>query len=159
MTATSSALAPLLLVSKLHAYNLSDVKRLYDLFPQPQAPENGTGSHEDPFMWQDAQNNYHAITHNQGSGNLCAKASHSCGAHLFSRDSFTWRISKNFVYNSSVPLANGTTGVLQTRQRPQLVLSNDSERRPLYLYNGASFEGNNGDLHMLTHTMAFRFQQ
>jgi hypothetical protein len=54
-------------------------------------------------------------------------------------------------------LANGTTAQLQTRQRPQLVFSNDSDKRPVLLYNGASFEGNNGDLHMLTHTMAFHF--
>ena len=45
-----------------------------------------------------------------------------------------------------------------TRQRPQLVFSDDEARRPLYLFNGASFEGNNPDLHMLTHTLAFEFE-
>jgi len=55
--------------------------------------------------------------------------------------------------------SSGKVARLQTRQRPQLVFSSDGEQRPLYLFNGASFEGNNGDLHMLTHTMAFRFQE
>jgi hypothetical protein len=37
------------------------------------------------------------------------------------------------------------------------VFSDDGEVRPLVLLNGASFEGSNPDLKMLTHTMAFAF--
>jgi hypothetical protein len=125
------------------------------------APENGTGSHEDPFMWRDRRGNFHALTHDQSDGNRCGSRSmgSTCGAHLYSRDSFEWHISKNPVYTNSVVLANGTTKLLKTRQRPQLVFSNDSDKRPLILYNGASFEGDNGDLQMLTHTLAFRFAE
>ena len=124
------------------------------------APENGTGSHEDPFLWQDRRGHWHALTHNQGPGNRCesSDAGHSCGAHLFSRDSRSWRISKQAAYTPAVTLkSNGSTVTLGTRQRPQLVFSDDDIQRPLFLFNGASFEGNNPDLNMLTHTLAFEF--
>ena len=125
------------------------------------APENGTGSHEDPFLWRDSRGNWHALTHNQGSGNRCGSgdAGHSCGAHLFSRDSRSWRISKQAAYTPAVALkSNGSTVTMGTRQRPQLVFSGDGLQRPLLLFNGASFEGNNPDLNMLTHTLAFEFK-
>ena len=86
-------------------------------------------------------------------------AGHGCGAHLFSRDSRSWRISKQAVYTPAVTLkSNGSTVTMGTRQRPQLVFSNDGQQRPLLLFNGASFEGNNPDLNMLTHTLAFEFK-
>ena len=47
--------------------------------------------------------------------------------------------------------------MLQTRQRPQIIF--DDKKQPTTLFNGASFEGNNGDLHDKTHTLAFRFRQ
>ena len=69
-----------------------------------------------------------------------------------------WRISKQPVYTAAVRLkSNSSVAQLQTRQRPQLVFSDDGEMRPLVLLNGASFAGNNPDLAMLTHTMAFAF--
>eukprot|EP00040_Diaphanoeca_grandis_P037806 m.249741 g.249741 ORF g.249741 m.249741 type:complete len:434 (-) comp33878_c0_seq4:4396-5697(-) len=123
------------------------------------APTNGTGSHEDPFMWMDKRGNYHTVTHNQGDGNVCGAAAQGsmCGAHLFSRDSYAWKISKSAVYTKVVSNETGKAD-LQTRQRPQIVFSDDGEVRPLYLFNAASFQGNNNDLHMLTHTMLFEFQ-
>jgi hypothetical protein len=129
--------------------------------PPIVGPENGTGSHEDPFVWVDRRGNYHALTHNQGDGNRCGSSSagHSCGAHLFSRDSYRWGISSKAAYSSAVRLKSNASVVnTGTRQRPQLVFSDDGARRPLYLFNGASFEGNNPDLHMLTHTLAFEFE-
>lgn len=125
--------------------------------PPIVAPSNGTGSHEDPFLWRDKRGNFHVLTHNQQSGNLCGDSA-SCGAHLFSRDSRAWSISKHPAYSSAVRLrSNGSLVHTATRQRPQLVFSDDGEMRPVVLTNGASFEGNNGDLHMLTHTLAFEF--
>ena len=114
-----------------------------------------------PLQWVDARGNWHALTHNQGVGNLCGSsdAGHSCGAHLFSRDSYSWGISLGgSAYGSAVRLMSNRSVVnTQTRQRPQLVFSDDVQKRPLFLFNGVSFEGNNGDLNMLTHTLAFEF--
>ena len=46
-------------------------------------------------QFKDARGNYHAVTHNQGQGNVCGNASlgSTCGAHLFSKNSFSWTIS------------------------------------------------------------------
>jgi len=124
------------------------------------SPDNGTGSHEDPFMWRDRRGNYHVLTHDQSEGNLCGDgtAGHSCGAHLFSRDTYTWKVSKEGAYSSAVVLkSNGSLVHTGTRQRPQIVFADDGYT-PLWLFNGASFEGNNPDLGMLTHTLAFEFE-
>ena len=67
-------------------------------------PANGTGDHEDPFMWVDKRGRFHAMTHNQGKRNRCGGdvAGHTCGAHLFSRDSYTWSVSRSAVYGAEV---------------------------------------------------------
>eukprot|EP00041_Stephanoeca_diplocostata_P018125 m.377693 g.377693 ORF g.377693 m.377693 type:complete len:396 (+) comp20926_c2_seq11:178-1365(+) len=122
------------------------------------SPNDGTGNHEDPFVWADARGNWHIISHDQSKGNVCGSAdNHGCGAHLFSRDTYSWTVSKNPAYSTAVHFTNGTIGRLQTRQRPQVIFSTDGAMRPTHLFNAASFEGNNPDLNMLTHTMAFAF--
>jgi len=80
----------------------------------------------------------------------------TCGAHLYSRDSFHWAVGRAPVYNASVTLANATRRAFATRQRPQLVL-NAQDRRPEYLFNGGGFEGGNADCSQLTHTYVFAF--
>lgn len=150
-------------------------------------------SAEDPFFFKDQRGHYHAVTHNQATGNICGKTSlgsvrraahrleqsasrclsnyvsflswinrgncrgQTCGAHLFSRDSQTWSISLTPVYTHEVTMHDGSTQELQTRQRPQLIFD-PATGQPTTLFNGASFEGGNGDLHDFTHTLAFRFR-
>ena len=132
----------------------------YDVAPQPiVAPSAGTGSHEDPFLFEDARGALHIVSHNQGPGNVCARAgSQSCGAHLFSGDGGgSWRVSAAPVYDLLL-LTNGSSILPATRQRPQLVLE-DATKRPLWLFNGAALYGRgNGDLTHLTHTLAFQFK-
>jgi hypothetical protein len=122
------------------------------------APSNGTGSHEDPFFFVDRRGHYHAVTHNQAEGNLCGNRTlgSTCGAHLFSRDSYSWSTSRTPVYTNQVLMEGGQHRTLQTRQRPQIIF--DDRSRPTTLFNGASFIGGNGDLQDLTHTLAFRFR-
>ena len=109
--------------------------------------------HADPFIWQDQRGAFHMITHNQAEDNVCGSrnAGGSCGAHLFSRDSYQWFVGKEPVYNASVTLVNGTKTAFQTRQRPQLVL-NPGDQRPEFLFNGGGFYGSNPDCTHLTHT-------
>eukprot|EP01048_Picozoa_sp_COSAG05_P020729 COSAG05_NODE_3606_length_1963_cov_68.999515_2_plen_334_part_00 len=81
----------------------------------------------------------------------------TCGAHLFSRDSISWSISRTPVYTREVEVEGGGVRQLLTRQRPQIIFDPDTGQ-PTTLFNGASFEGNNGNLTDLTHTLAFRFR-
>jgi hypothetical protein len=122
------------------------------------SPAAGTGSHEDPYLWADARGHLHILSHNQGTGNVCARAgTQSCGAHLFSGDGGgSWAVSASPVYDL-LTLAGGTTLLPATRQRPQLVLD-AATAAPLWLFNGAALYGKgNGDLTHLTHTLAFQF--
>lgn len=130
----------------------------YNVAPQPAvAPGAGTGSHEDPALFQDARGALHMLSHNQGAGNVCGRPTQACGAHLFSGDGgSTWAVSATPAYDR-LALANGSSITPATRQRPQLVLDG-ATRRPLWLFNGAALQGRgNGDLQVLTHTLAFQF--
>ena len=130
----------------------------YDTLALPVvAPTDGTGSHEDPFLWEDARGNLHIISHNQGRGNVCNRSSQACGAHLFSGDGGnSWDVSATPAYDLLL-LANGTRMLPATRQRPGLVLDPVS-RAPLWLFNGMALVGTgNGDLTQLTHTHAMQF--
>ena len=66
-------------------------------------------------------------------------------------------MSAEAVYGPDVTLTNGSNASFQTRQRPQLVFGADGA--PLYLFTSGSFEGNNPDLNMLTHTFAHGFRR
>ena len=83
------------------------------------SPRDGRGDHEDPFLWQDRRGHFHLLTHNQGEGNVCGAraAGATCGAHLYSRDSYTWAVGREPVYTASVALANGSLRAFATRQR------------------------------------------
>ena len=59
------------------------------------------------------------------------------------------------ILRPDVVLKNGTAASFQTRQRPQLVFNEDGS--PSYLFTSGSFEGNNPDLSMLSHTFAHKF--
>ena len=114
--------------------------------------------HEDPFLFQDRRGSFHIISHNQAPGNVCGdRNDHGCGAHIFSPDGYEWTVSRTPVYDVNVLLANGTKATLQTRQRPQILFT--EQGKPQVLTNGASFEGNNPDMTHLTHTFAFAFRQ
>ncbi len=109
-------------------------------------------------LLQDIRGNWHIISHNQGTGNVCHRTgTQSCGAHLFSANATAgWRVSPSFVYDT-LDLVNEGVIVPATRQRPQLVLDQNT-RAPLWLFNGAAFYGQgNRDLTHLTHTYAFEF--
>lgn len=131
----------------------------------PSMSRTGKTNNEDPFLWHvtnsDGNVSFHIVNHQQGIGNVCgdATAGHTCGAHWFARNPHgPWHMSPEPVYGAAVTFANGTTRSLQTRQRPQLVFSEEDGQTPTWLFNGASFDGNNPDMHMLTHTFAFAFR-
>lgn len=117
-----------------------------------------TSNNEDPFLFALPDGSWHIVNHQQSKGNVCgdSTAGHSCGAHFFARDPRgPWQMSQEAVYSANVTLKNGSHALFQTRQRPQLVF--DDDHAPTYLFTSGSFEGNNPDLKMLTHTYAHQF--
>ena len=60
-------------------------------------------------------------------------------------------------YSANVTLINGSSAQYQTRQRPAIVFAADGVT-PQHLFNGASFDGNNPDLSILTHTFVQKFR-
>jgi len=141
------------------------------------APEDSNGANnEDPFLWRvpaaadggpSAAESWHMITHQQSAygpygpyGNLCGDraAGASCGAHWFAPSPHgPWRMSPEPAYSARVVLSNGTVAAYQTRQRPQLIFAADGVT-PQYLFNGASFDGDNPVLGILTHTFVQKFR-
>ena len=65
-------------------------------------------------------------------------------------------MSHDYVYSENVTLANGSAAQFKTRQRPQLVFD-PKTNAPSYLITSGSFEGNNPDLNMTTHTYFQKF--
>ncbi len=132
--------------------------------PNPIVTDAGGTNNEDPFLFTLPDGSWHIVAHQQGKGNLCGDypkeaPGHSCGAHFYARDPRgPWKMSPHAVYSANVTLANGTFAQFQTRQRPQLVFADDGFT-PRYLFTSGSFEGNNPDLNMTTHTYAARFRR
>ncbi len=133
----------------------------YVQYPEPiVAPyiQNITSNNEDPFLWRAKDGSWHMINHQQSKGNLCGSSAegHSCGAHFFAKDPRgPWLMSPQPVYTAHVMLSNGTNATFLTRQRPQLVF--DDDMLPIQLFTSGSFEGNNPDLNILTHTYVQSF--
>jgi hypothetical protein len=59
------------------------------------------------------------------------------GAHAFSKDGRTWATSPYAIYNNSITWANGSSVVLNYRERPELVT--DADGAPRYLVTGAEW--------------------
>lgn len=118
-------------------------------------------SNEDAFLWQQPDGTWHMVNHNQGQNNICGskEAGDSCGAHWFAHDAHgPWRMSVEPVYTSNVLLANGSDARFLTRQRPQLVFSEDGLYKPIYLFTSGSFDGTNRDMSCFSHTYAHGFK-
>ena len=105
------------------------------LFPQL------SGQHiEDPFAWRSRDGTYHALLHADFDG-CCGGAA---GVHAWSADGVSWSISPRNAYNNSVELVGGGTLSLQNRERPHLVLDEDSGE-PTHLTNAAALAGDTSD--------------
>jgi hypothetical protein len=99
-----------------------------------------SGNYEDPFFFIDARDNWHIVYHVYRTGGLSA---HNCtpgsdgavvSGHYFSQDGYTWMTSPTMPYLNVVDLADGTTQLLTTRERPKMIFNSDGE--PTHLSNG-----------------------
>ena len=65
---------------------------------------------EDPFFWQDARGNFHAIFHYDGA------------THAFSENAIDWWISPSYAYTPVVQHTDGSSTQYASRERPKLSL-------------------------------------
>jgi hypothetical protein len=132
-----------------------------DPIVSPQSPMTNGSNNEDAFLWQElVDGSWHIVDHQQGVNNMCGREERgsACAAHFFSRDPHgPWRMSPDFVYSPNVMLSNGSAAVFQTRQRPQLLFDKETGA-PTYLITGGSFDGDNGDENITTHTFFQQFR-
>ena len=97
--------------------------------PQFPSPRNRTLAYiplEDPFMWVDEAQNFHALFHNMGG---CKEV----GCHAFSEDGYTWFLGAD-AYTTTIALADGTNKTVARRERPHIVLN--SKGQIAWLTNG-----------------------
>eukprot|EP01043_Picozoa_sp_COSAG02_P010489 COSAG02_NODE_369_length_23680_cov_36.650609_10_plen_608_part_00 len=100
--------------------------------PKPLLPENL----EDPFVYKDCRGGYHMLAHSIG------RSSHGVGVHMHSADGKTWIMGTPAVaYTTEVAWSDGTTSMLERRERPVLVFKKNHTSGcnwiPIALINGA----------------------
>lgn len=98
---------------------------------------------EDPFIYQDADGNFHALLHNLAGPHMCGGFECSVGTHAFSLDGFKWWYG-SVAYTNRVQFADGSELLLNRRERPHLVFAENS-RIPVALSCSAEIGGHHGD--------------
>lgn len=101
---------------------------------------NRTG--EDPWIWQDARDHWHALFHDMSPDA-------PTGRHAFSRDGVAWTLTSELVYNGTVLYADGSSITYTKRERPHLLLDVRT-RTPLALFTGVMQFAENIDDHTWT---------
>ena len=122
-------------VSMLGRYGYDSVRRIhadswqstYDLEAEIVAP----WVVEDPFLYRDSRNHYHALFHRgtQGGDYQCV------GGHAFSEDGEHWTFSKNPTYTTTIRTADGTETAHWRRERPHLIFD-ETTGEPTHLITG-----------------------
>ena len=69
----------------------------------------------DPFIWRDHRGNFHCIFHKFTDEHP------SCGGHAFSRDGFSWTLTNDWAYNTTIFLSDGNSVNFNRRERPHLL--------------------------------------
>jgi hypothetical protein len=99
-----------------------------------------SGNYEDPFFFIDPRGQWHIIYHVYRTGGASA---HNCtpgedgavvSGHYFSPDGLTWHTSPTMPYINVVDLADGTSQLLTTRERPKMIFNAAGD--PTHLSNG-----------------------
>lgn len=97
---------------------------------------------EDPFIYQDGRDRFHALLHNLEGPHMGADPM-LVGTHAFSEDGLVWHYG-GLAYTNVVSLTSNASLVLNRRERPHLAL--DKNRTPLALVTSAEVRGAaNGD--------------
>ena len=101
-------------------------------FPMSGGP---TGNYEDPQLYVDKRGHFHCFYHVYRTDLPSTDCTASTvSAHAFSVDGYAWSISKTQPFGTQVPLSNGTTVTVATRERPKPFF--DDQGRMTHLVNG-----------------------
>lgn len=103
----------------------------------------GSPDVEDPIMWQDENQNFHALTHLLEGPHFCDGYLCFVGVHQFSRDGFTWSFG-GVAYTNNVSFTDGTSILLTRRERPHVVFK-EGTQTIIALSNSAMVGGGYGD--------------
>lgn len=102
---------------------------------EPSTRKGLPGFWEDPFLYQDQEDNWHILAHTYTRAG--AGAENSISGHIFSRDlRGPWTVSPVEPYTNAVRYADGTLQMFSTMERPKLLF--DDSRAPTHLINGVS---------------------
>lgn len=123
------------------------------------------GSYEDPVLFVDPRGNWHIIWHvyttspvpptvrggfRRGRARLLRRArapphptplqcvNSTVSGHYFSPDGLTWFASATSPFPNTIPITDGTTTLVSTRERPKILF--DAAGNPTHLYNGVCGE-------------------
>jgi hypothetical protein len=90
---------------------------------------------EDPFIWQDEDDNWHALLHNLEGAHMCSGLLCQVGVHGYSLNGYDWFYGGTVYTNHVTTTTNGTL-VLNRRERPHVVFA-EGTRTPVALSNSA----------------------
>lgn len=102
--------------------------------PSPRNP-GVPGSYEDPVLYVDPRGNWHIIWHVYTTSPVpptCVNSTVS--GHWFSPDGLQWYAASTPPFPNTIPLTDGTTTLVSTRERPKILF--DAAGDPTHLYNG-----------------------
>ena len=97
----------------------------------------------DPFLYQDEEDNWHALLHNLEGPHMCKGIECQVGVHAFSSNGIDWHFG-GVAYTSRVHFTDGSTIEFNRRERPHLVFQEGS-RLPVALSTAAQEGGATGD--------------
>ena len=96
-----------------------------------------------PFIYQDEDDNWHALLHNLEGPHMCAGTECQVGVHAYSHNGYDWEYSGT-AYTSQINLTDGSSIRLNRRERPHLVFAEDT-RKVVALSTSAQVGGPYGD--------------
>lgn len=99
----------------------------------------------DPFLWRDAQQNFHAVFHCRnwytGGGSTASGQTGDAGGHAFSADGLHWQLAPEPVWDLTVMHTDGTNTTFFHRERPQVYIDPGTRapvRQPVLLLGVAA---------------------
>ena len=121
--------------------------KTYKVNPDSLFPELTQSFTEDPYLYLDCNNNYHAIFHNMDPLNNKQEP----GGHGFSKDGINW-IYGGIAYNNIIEFDDDSSIAAQRRERPHFLFSDDDHCTIIGISWGV-VEGYTGEYGDACHTL------